>query len=518
MRQPLLQRAPRGQASVMTRSVPAPVGGWNTRDPEAKMSPTDAVWLENWWPTANEVQLRPGVETFATGLSLAVDSLMGYSAPAAAKLFAATSAGIYDVTAGGAVGAAEIALTNGRLSHAIMTTVAGTFLIAVNGVDTLKLYDGTSWASITGVSSPAITGVTTSDLDFVHVHARRVWFIEKNSMSVWYLPVDSIAGAATEFPVGQLFTKGGKLAAIGSWTVDGGQGPEDFFLLLTTEGECAIYQGTDPSSSTTWSLRGVFFVGRPVGRKPLVKFGGDVLVLTEAGDFPLSKVLLSNTLDAKAAISDKINNVFNASAKLYSGNFGWQQIVFPTEQLLLVNVPTLEGSSSSQFAMNTLTKAWALFTGWNAFSWEAWQGGLYYGGAGVVNKAMTGQNDFGNNISAFAKTAFNYFGSAKNKQWTLVRPIIRASGNISAFLGGDVDFENLSDSGAQLFSSPLNYEWGAAIWGEALWGADYAVRKEWHTIAAKEGFCLALRLRLAVKNVRVGWSSTDFAFKRGGVL
>jgi len=41
-------------------SLPAPVGGWNARDSLANMESTDAVILDNLFPTVSSVNLRGG--------------------------------------------------------------------------------------------------------------------------------------------------------------------------------------------------------------------------------------------------------------------------------------------------------------------------------------------------------------------------------------------------------------------------------------------------------------------------
>ena len=83
MREPILKRATRGVRSSLTASSPAPIGGWNARDPEAAMKPSDAVWLENWWPGTADVTVRKGAANHATGIEGQVESLMAYSSPTA---------------------------------------------------------------------------------------------------------------------------------------------------------------------------------------------------------------------------------------------------------------------------------------------------------------------------------------------------------------------------------------------------------------------------------------------------
>ena len=97
-KQSLITRSSRGQRAVSTASVPAPIGGWNARDPEAAMMQTDALWLENWFPGTADVTIRKGADYHQTGLGAQVNSLMAYSSPTGQKLFAAVGTGVYDVT------------------------------------------------------------------------------------------------------------------------------------------------------------------------------------------------------------------------------------------------------------------------------------------------------------------------------------------------------------------------------------------------------------------------------------
>ena len=44
--------------NAVTASIPAPLGGWNARDSLANMDPMDAVQMDNFFPTPNDVALR----------------------------------------------------------------------------------------------------------------------------------------------------------------------------------------------------------------------------------------------------------------------------------------------------------------------------------------------------------------------------------------------------------------------------------------------------------------------------
>lgn len=519
-RQPAIRRAARGLQSSQTASTPAPVGGWNARDPVAAMKPTDAIWLENWWPGTADVTVRKGARLHTSAIPGKVTSLMAYRSAAKVELFAATADQLYDVTAAGDPATPLKPLANGQFQYTHFSPVDATYLVAVNGHDPLQLYDGTSWKDITSASTPAITGLATSGLTNVIVHKRRLWFTQAGSMSAWYLPVDQIGGALVEFPVGQLFSKGGYLVAQAAWSIDSGDGPDDYLVFVTSAGEVAVYKGIDPASD--FSLVGVYYIGEPLGPKCCTKYGGDILLATQTGLFPLSKALQSATLTHSVAISDKIDGKFSSAASLYGPNAGWSGTVVPTENLLLINVPLAEFELSQQFVMNTITGAWALFSGWNAFCWETAGSGLFFGGDGFVAQAASGTDDFGNPINARVKTAFQYFRSSRQKHFKLFRPIIHASDDIPVDFGIDVDFDDISvDYSAPSTpgaSAPLQSYWDKAVWDEGLWGADETLRSNWWTAFGKTGFCVAVRLQLSAKGVTLGWSSTDFLFQVGGVL
>src|SRR3990170_6550293 len=90
-------------------SLPAPVGGWNARDSFAEMNPLDAVILQNYFPSTTSVALRFGHTQFATGMTGQSETLMAYAGANSNKFFSINVGGrIYEVTAGGAIGAADV--------------------------------------------------------------------------------------------------------------------------------------------------------------------------------------------------------------------------------------------------------------------------------------------------------------------------------------------------------------------------------------------------------------------------
>lgn len=524
MRQPASAlRQPAGRQQV-TRvvAVPAPVGGWNARDPLAAMAPTDAVSLENWFPRVSDCTIRGGSADHVTGFAARPKTLATYNPPTGTnKMFAATDAGVFDVTSAGAVGASVAARTAGYHVWLDMGVSGGTFLMMFNGVDKPLYYDGATWTAVDAVSTPAITGVTTTGLVSATVFKRRLFFIENNKLSFWYLTAaDAVGGAASEFLLGPLCSRGGYLMAMGSWTFDGGTGPDDFAIYVTSEGEVIMFKGTDPGNSTLWTLVGVFqLTAKPIGRKCLAKFGGDLIIVTEFGALPLSKVIQTAAIEQTQAISSKIANAFIEAARSYGGNQGWESIIYPAQNAFLFNIPVTANATYQQYVMNTITKNWCKFSGWNASCFALFNKELYFADATKISKAWTGRADSGANVVADAETAFNYFGRATQaKHWKLFRPQLLTDGDLTFSLGLAIDFQIVPNLSTATYAVTSGARWDVDLWDVGMWAAGLEIHQAWQTPAAQMGYAAAGLLRIATNALEVQWVSSEYVFEEGGVL
>lgn len=499
----------RRRAVSVTSQIPVPVGGWNTKDALSNMKPQDARVLDNWFPQTTDVVVRAGAVSHVTGFSSPVYSLLPFkSAAGTAKLFAATDSGIYDVTSPGTVGAAAIAVTNGKMKSIQNATSAGDFLMCVNGADSLKLYNGTTWASITGASTPAITGITTSDIANIFLFKKRVMFIKVDSKSFYYLPVDSIGGAAAEFPCGAYMKEGGYLVAMGNWTLDAGEGADDHLVIATSEGELLMFKGTDPGSAGSWALVGVFNLGPPLGDNCFVKYGSDLIYLSTNGIFSLTKSLVSGALSSRVPFSDKCFGAFSVASASGKDLYGWMGTVIRSASALLLNVPDVTGASV-QFVMNTQTGAWCRFTGWTANCLASLEDQLYLADATKVYKGLTGSTDFGNNIQADSAMAYNYFGTkSRKKKVKQVRPLFLASAGVSAAVAIATDFEDTQAYGGTPSAPASGALWDSGVWDTAVWGGSTAMTKNWIHTPSKVGYCHSLKIRVSSRAGIVSWMET----------
>jgi hypothetical protein len=495
-------------------TIPAPVGGLNAVDEFEDMDPRDALILDNVFPDVYNVKLRRGFSSHVTGMPSTVESLMTYSSPTTTKLFAASGGSIYDVTTAGSVGSAAVtSLNSNRWQWTNFATSGGNFLVICNGLDSVRNYNGSVW------STPTISSVTSSTLISVIPHKSRLWFVQKNTSDAWYLPVSSIAGTAVKFPVGPFFRLGGKLQALGTLSHDGGNGPDDYLCFISSRGEVLVYQGTDPSSSSTWALKGHYFTGYPVGDRSTVQLGGDCIIITSDGAISVSAMLgVDRSQDQKASVSYKIQTLFNQAVQNYSANFGWQSIIYPKGNWALFNVP-ITSTRYEQYVMNTVTGAWCHFTGMNGLCWGLLNENIYFGGTGgKVYRADNGYQDNGSPIYGEIKTAWNYLKSrGVNKRITMVRPVMQSNGSPSILMSINVDYADTPPTGAVVIGSSSDTLWGTAKWGSGKWAGLTNITTQWFTSGAI-GYAVALHLKIAADGQQLSINSFDIQAEAGGPL
>ncbi|KVN72810.1 hypothetical protein WT15_27430 [Burkholderia stagnalis] len=502
-------------ARVTVQSIPPSVGGLNTLDAVANMPATDAVILDNYFPGTADVPIRQGYQLWGSGITGNVETLASFTSGTQKKLFAVAGGSIYDVTSNAAVGAPLITgLSNSRWQWVNFSNAGATFLVMVNGIDAPLLYNGTTWQSITQTSTPiAITGVNPSTFAHVGVSASRLWFAQATSMQAWYLPVGQVGGAATLFDIGPQTTRGGFLMGVATWNIDNSAGLNPYTIFVTSEGEVAAYLGSDPSQSSSFSIAARFRIGNPVGRRFFEKVGSELVFICADGLLPLSKALLTDRAEADIALTEKIRPSVNADYAVYKGNFGWQPILYPDGTKLIINVPTQEDSTSHQYVMNTITKSWCRFTGWNAFCFVYFNSALYMGGANFVAQADIGNDDGGMAINTDIKPAFNYFGMrGQEKFFKMMRPVFIANSAFAPQIDLSVDFSNATPTSTPTFSQGSATPWDTTPWDRVPWNGAQIVQTDWESIDGI-GYAATYRMRAQTKGVQFAIESVDFMFE-----
>jgi len=484
------------------KSVPAPTGGLNARDGVANMSPTDATTLTNWIPDTGGVRCRKGYREWAINFpgGAAVKSIMSYFSPSTlfpagtyltaptvmpGTLFAATDTAIYTVTTTTNAPVSALALSGaanaGWFSHAITSNSGGNFLMACSEADGYFTYDGTTWLRrVFGVAAGQVGNIDPNKLVHVNLWKRRAWFVERDSTKAWYLPTDSISGLAVAFDFGPLFKKGGHLSFTASWTIDAGEGIDDFFVAVSSNGEVAIYKGSDPASASTFSLQGVWYIGQvPVGRRGYSAYGGDLLIVSTDGIVPLSEVTRGGSgllTAANREYSSKISILVGEALRNTFTKYGWQLLLSPSDRLLMCSIPDYINHTNQQFALSTVVNQWCLlqdipalcFGTVGSYTFSGTKDGkmllLFQDYGDAVAYGSTGG---GEPIQGDVVTASSDFGTpAQVKQFVMVRPVF-----VGAFDPGVVADVIADYMDPPYQANPINTAYALTAWNVASWNS-----------------------------------------------
>lgn len=453
----------------------SPTAGWisnrNLSSPQS--GPPGAALLENFFPTATGVVVRRGSAEHAVcgDGSQTVQSLFTYTVGDVSQMFAAVEDEIFDVSISGAGVSVLDELTSGDWSVVQFATAAGSFLIGVNGEDDAFLYDGSTFGT-TAITFPGGSGLTTADLSRVWAYKSRLWFLEKNSLNAWYLPVDQIGGELELLPLGGVFQLGGTLLFGQTWSLGFGQsgGLSEQNVFVSTEGEVVVYQGTDPA--TDFAKVGVYRVGNPMGPNSFIRAGGDLIVATDIGFIPLSKAAtMDSAALAPGAVSFPIEVAWNDAVQRRPGN--WAAKTWPEGQMVAIAVPPGFDGVPGMFVANARTGAWAFFTGWNGTCLEVFNGRLYFGSEdGKVVVAMVGGLDQGESYTARYIGLFDDLGTpASRKAGRVAMSTVRSANEVSPQTTCLYDFDMTLPPPPNAAAVTETSLWGVGEWGDAVWGA-----------------------------------------------
>lgn len=527
----------RGQGQLtQTVFTPPMQGGINSVAAAGNVPPADALFLYNMIPNDYGVRVRNGCREHCPPipngnpvLSLIPFSTMQAAAAPNDKMFAATQDGIYDVSTPGVTPVRVLAWPNpiapaGYVSWHAFATIAGQFLLVCDLVNGYYVYTAATntWAQ------GNITSADEVQMDFVTVWKNRVWFIQRNSGRAWYLPVGSISGNATAFDFGNKFKYGGWLKSLWNWTLDAGEGMDDYLVAISSAGDMVVYKGTDPAQASTFNMVGWWFIGRTTqGRRQANDMGGELLVLSTYGVLQLSKVIAGLPVtDEGASISYKINSRLNVFMQWTWQEFGWDIKLYPRGQLIFITTPKEVGKPWMQFVYSVTTRSWAQFVDLHMTSCEPWRGNFYFG-------TDTGQvmvyDGFSDNVliaddGASAKaidwemlTGYQMYTNAPEfKRVHFLRPQFVGTAKPIYSIKASYDFDLQRIVGSPPYVDPKTGLWNTGIWENAYWGGSYIVDQPPRGAAGMgRHIAIAMKGRSAVETIHVG---TDVLFDKGGML
>ena len=511
---------------------PAPVGGLNFAASTISMPETDCYLMDNLLPSEDGVRIRKGWKYWVPqGNNFApyeVRTLMTYNSKDATKnkLFACPSESdspIYDITT---VNVAPVKAYTpvlppnvlGEWYYTNFVTNANTFLCVVAAGSGYHIYDDVNgWRAIalgTGagqVSFPAGSSAALTDLCFITVYKSRLWFLRRNSTEAYYLPIGSITGALQLFDFGPTLRRGGNMSFITSWNYDSGDGMDDSLVAISNKGDTLIYSGIDPGDASTFSLNGVWYIGRmPYGRRNFAKHGGDVVVATEYGIIKMSELVAGklHTVEGATMAGFKVNPNIAPIVSSYINVPYWFLFPYPTEELLILGTPYINPTLGirQSYVMGVIGGGWATISNMDPYCCEMIDGKLIFGTrGGDVCQGFYGYRDatssddiiLGQEVTGRFQGAFlDFRDGTKNKRLLRCKVYGLTSGFPSFYLTFKPEYEL-----SELINTPSpvaapSPSWDSSVWDGSIWLQDRYSLHKWFGVAA---FGKKLSMQMAIR-------------------
>lgn len=354
--------------------------------------------------------------------------------------------------------------------------------------------DGAPTNLVPGISFP--DGVTSNDIAFVFVYKRRLWFVHKSELLVYYLDsVDAIGGTAEKLPLGGILPLGGSVLWGAAWSLSSGNagGLSDQLVFCSSEGEVAVFQGLVPEDEG-WTHVGTYRIGTPLGRFAHFRGGGDIAVATSIGLVPLSKAIsLDVTALAPASVSYTIQDAWQEAVER-RGMDGWKCMLWPERKMAIISPPSPLGTYNPMlFVANAETGAWCRFTNWDARAMTVFQGQLYFGGPnGAIFRANVSGTDNGEPYTSVYVPLFDDFQNPMAlKVAKTGRGVARARSRLTYDLTFKTDFDMTIPAAPPASEMPGGSVWGVAVWGESYWDDDGSqlVTQDWKSLAGSGYAC-----------------------------
>lgn len=527
------------KSSLKAESMLAPINGVNASENMAAMGATNCIYTFNLMPKNFGSTVRAGYREWANGVTGAdgvrtMVTFLGLASNGAEdRLFACTSEGIFDVTIDGTTSPIQVVTWPvqdpfaGLVIFTQYTTAAGAFLLLTDGANGYYTFEGSTntWTEET------LTGPGDArDLAFVTVWKNRVWFVEKNSGSAWYLPVGSFTGTATEFEFGNKFRYGGQLVGLWNWTLDGGNGIDDYLVVISEAGDLIVYQGTDPAQAAEFGEVGAWFIGAmPFGRRVASDFGGDLMVLSSYGLVSMNDLLKGSTIGGDerymtTPIAPYIREVMSDSRELQ----GWEINADPEEGIVIIDTPTRAGKAPIQFVMNMGTKAWGFWRDVPLSTMVPWRGGFYFGSqdqnsiwkfSGSVDHARLDPDVDGpaTTINWSMLSSYSSLGApASNKLLQFMRPVFSSDAEPAFEIVPRFDFDVREGSTNPIATTGVAGRWDIDSWENAVWGGG-DVSQDNPTGVSGMGRYVAYALK-GSSSVRTTLVAVDVLYTEAGLL
>ena len=484
---------PQVAQNLQTITIPAPNRGIIQSENESFMTPGGANVQINWAPTMKGVKLRGGCERWCVlPETTSIISGFEYSSGNNQRMYAGNATKLYDVTTSTPV-LVKSGQASGNYAAAQFANQAGDYMIVVNdaGDFVLRTLNGITFITLSGTVGTAADGAANITYDpaklpagvtqgkglvYVWKYRNRLFFIQQDSMTAWYLGIDAVGGVLQPIYLSGAAQKGGKLLFGATWSIDAGDGIDDKCVFVTSLGELLIFTGSNPSDAANWRQEGRYQIGAPLGMNAHMLLGGDLLIMTVDGIVPVSQSITKDSGQLSLALLTRNIKPLWRDEVADKRDWAWSCKKWDEYGGIFVTTPGGATPSTKHcLAANNETGAWCIFT-WDATCFLRMRADMFFGTQGgiVMQADRTGYDD-GVPYVATLVGGWETFGpTAAQTVWHQARAVF-ASGAIEPFqpqLSATTDYIITIPPPPPAGPDPgLAEVWDEGLWDGAHWDA-----------------------------------------------
>lgn len=321
IRQQIMRSArARGGATGSEVEIPLPLSGFLSKAKTAKVSGGFAAEVNNWRlnGVSMEIASSYSIDRSAVAIQRRVPFEFG-SSPHFVNLRSELMEG-----------------AAGSYSRAMSEDASAAFIsgqaVFADGNGPIIRYDGATFAECAFFTTAAVDVET---LDGVIAHHDRLFFWKTDGdLEFYYGDVGAVQGELTLFPLSRLGNITGRIVAMSPLTRDAADNLNDSLCIMTSTGQIVVYEGTDPSDASNWSLSARVASAPPLGKHAMTKVGGDVWMATKRG---IVSVLDSISKGVLALVSDLARPIAERMVELAEAGGDWQLITSSEGDQIIIN-------------------------------------------------------------------------------------------------------------------------------------------------------------------------------------